>query len=352
MVESIHIENFMGHQLIKIDKLSQLNVIIGQNDSGKTGILKLIYACLRSVDEYGKRQEHENITYKKILADKLLNTFQPGRKGLGELVRKNGKEKLNIEFKLDNKSGYKEKINFSFGSSTNNTIIECNEDVKILESQKGMFLFIPPKEVLTASKAIKATKDILHIPGFDDTYQDLISAINIPGVQGNIFEEFKTTKKVLNELFEGSISPSADEEFVFKKGQIEIPMSLTAEGVKKIGIISTLINNRCISKNSVLFIDEPETTLHPLAILKLVQILVLLSKTGVQIFIATHSLFVLKQLELFARKDELDIPCLILKKNSETGNPLNSIINLKDSMPQNAILDALDELTIQDFNIE
>jgi len=352
MVNSLHLENFMGHSLIKIENLGKINVVIGKNDSGKTGILKLLYACLRAIDEFGKREKHESITYKKVLADKLLSTFQPGKKGLGELVRKGGKEKLKIEISLDNKGGFKDRIQFSFGSSTTNTIVECNEAVEKLGSQNGQFLFIPPKEVLTASKAIKATKDVLHIPGFDDTYQDLITAINLPGIKGNLLEEFKVTKKVLTDLFEGTISQVEVDEFIFKKGHIEMPMSLTAEGIKKIGIISTLINNRSIAKNSVLFIDEPETTLHPLAILKLVEILVLLSKAGVQVFIATHSMFVLKQLEIIARRDELDIPCLILEKEKETGNTITQNVNLKENFPDNSIIDALDELTFQDFNLE
>ncbi|HMW37476.1 MAG TPA: AAA family ATPase [bacterium] len=73
-------------------------------------------------------------------------------------------------------------------------------------------------------------------------------------------------------------------------------MSLTAEGVKKLGILTTLIRNRQLNKGTILFMDEPEAVLHPQAIRDLVKILNLLSQSGIQIFISTHSFFVIKQL--------------------------------------------------------
>jgi predicted ATPase len=68
-------------------------------------------------------------------------------------------------------------------------------------------------------------------------------------------------------------------------------MQLTAEGIKKIGILTTLIRNRQLNANSVLFLDEPETTLHPEATRELVEMLMLMARAGMQIFLATHNYF-------------------------------------------------------------
>ena len=38
---------------------------------------------------------------------------------------------------------------------------------------------------------------------------------------------------------------------------------MTSEGVKKLSILGTLLGNRYLSKDSIIFIDEPESALHP-----------------------------------------------------------------------------------------
>ena len=51
----------------------------------------------------------------------------------------------------------------------------------------------------------------------------------------------------------------------------------------------------------MVFIDEPESALHPVAITKLIEIIVSLADSGIQFFIASHSYFVIKALYLAAQ---------------------------------------------------
>ncbi|MEN8217292.1 MAG: hypothetical protein ABFS56_13170 [Pseudomonadota bacterium] len=53
-----------------------LNLIIGENDTGKTHLLKTRNKIARSIEEYNKRQIHSESWGDKI-AKKLLWTFQP-----------------------------------------------------------------------------------------------------------------------------------------------------------------------------------------------------------------------------------------------------------------------------------
>jgi len=41
---------------------------------------------------------------------------------------------------------------------------------------------------------------------------------------------------------------------------------VTAEGIKKIAILDTLLGNRYLDTSSIVFIDEPEAALHPQAV--------------------------------------------------------------------------------------
>ncbi len=328
----------MGYSKFTSDEFASINVIIGKNDTGKTGLLKLLYASTKTIDVYGKRKQNEDISFKKLIAEKLIDTFQPGKKGLGELVSKITKEKLSIDIEFKHpKLNYEDRLHFSFGDSTTNTIIDCQEDIKPI-SEDFRCLFIPAKEVLTSLKAIRATRDNLHMPGFDDTYLDLIRALVIPTQQGNVTLELRDVNKKLEELFEGHIEQQADDDFLFKKGNTEFPMQLTAEGVKKIGILTTLIRNRQLNSKAVLFMDEPETTLHPETTRELVEMLILMANAGIQIFIATHNYFVLKQLHLSAKRENVTANCYSLSRNK--GNPIEfTKYNLKDEFPENPISD-------------
>jgi AAA15 family ATPase/GTPase len=336
MIKSIVLENFMGYSKFDSKEFAPVNVIIGKNDTGKTGLLKLLYSTAKSIDIYSKRVQNEDLEYKKLLAEKLIDTYQPGKKGLGEIVSKITKEKLtvDIEFK-HSRLNYEDKLHFSFGDTTTNTIVDCQKSIKPI-SEGFRCLFIPAKEVLTSLKAIRATRDNLHMPGFDDTYLDLIRALVIPTQKGNITEELKDVNKKLEALFEGQIEQQSDDDFLFKKGNTEYPIQLTAEGVKKIGILTTLIRNRQLNSNSLLFLDEPETTLHPEATRELVEMLMLMAKAGIQIFLATHNYFVLKQLHLSARRDDVQTNCYSLKREKNK-SVVFSIYDLKQEFPENPI---------------
>ncbi len=226
-------------------------------------------------------------------------------------------------------------MHFTFGEATNSTIVDGQESIKAI-SEQFRCLFIPAKEVLTALKAIRATRDNLHIHGFDDTYLDLIKSLVVPTQKGNITKELTNVNQKLKELFGGRIEQGDDDDFVFKKGNAEFQMQMTAEGVKKIGILTTLIRNRQLNANSVLFLDEPETALHPEATRELVEMLMLMAKAGIQIFIATHNYFVLKQMYICAKRDNVRTNCYKLDK--EKGKTVEYSVNdLAEQFPENTI---------------
>jgi AAA15 family ATPase/GTPase len=351
MIKSITLENFMGYGKFDSKEFASVNVIIGKNDTGKTALLKLLYGAAKTVDIYSRRSQNSDVELKKLLAEKLLDTFQPGKKGLGELVSKITKEKLSvdIEFKHSELS-YEDRLHFTFGDSTTNTIVDCQKSIKPI-SEYFRCLFIPAKEVLTSLKAIRATRDNLEMPGFDDTYLDLIRALVIPAQRGNITAELKDVNKRLEDLFEGQIEQQSDDDFLFKKGNTEFPIQLTAEGVKKIGILTTLIRNRQLNANSLLFLDEPETTLHPEAARELVEMLMLMAKSGIQIFLATHNYFVLKQLHLSARRDNVTTNCYSLSR--ERGRSLAyAVYDLKSEFPENPISDEAIRMSDEEVKLD
>ena len=69
-------------------------------------------------------------------------------------------------------------------------------------------------------------------------------------------------------------------------------MGLVSEGYRKIVTIMYLILSGSLSKNAVLFWDEPETNMNPKMIRPLVDAIIELARMGVQVFVTTHDYFV------------------------------------------------------------
>ena len=110
-------------------------------------------------------------------------------------------------------------------------------------------------------------------------------------------------------------------------------MGATAEGIKKIAILDTLLGNGYLNEKSVVFIDEPESNLHPEAITKLLDIVAILANHGIQFFIASHSYFVIKKLFLIAQEQQMSIPVLSYQNNEWVQS------DLKEDIPDNPIVD-------------
>lgn len=340
MISQIHAENFAVFEKLRWPRPTQMNVLVGENDTGKSHLLKLLYGIARSVQEHEQQKAQGRETWKEVLARKLRETFQPPDLSLGKLVHK-GEDDLEVEMRVMEESVY-----FSYGRSTRKQITDANTP-RVENAPTS--LFFPPKEVLTALDAIAATREQLSISGFGDTYLDLIKALRLPGTQGRVREGlYEDVVQEMETLLDGELRRE-DDEFVFRRGNEKYGMSQTAEGIKKIGILTHLIRNRSINEGSILFFDELEANLHPRASARLVEMLHAMSQEGIQVFIATHDYFVLKKLELIAREYGEDIAFCSLVRDE--GRVHAELANLRDGMPDNPINEVSRELLSTDQRI-
>jgi len=78
----------------------------------------------------------------------------------------------------------------------------------------------------------------------------------------------------------------------------KVEADLVAEGYRKLSMVARLIANGTIDDKGYLFWDEPEANLNARLVRRLAPLLLDLAAGGVQIFIATHSLFLMRELEI------------------------------------------------------
>jgi energy-coupling factor transporter ATP-binding protein EcfA2 len=82
-----------------------------------------------------------------------------------------------------------------------------------------------------------------------------------------------------------------------------------AEGYRKLAMLIFLLRYGVLERGSTLFWDEPEANLNPAATKLLAAALYALAGDGVQVIVATHSLFLLREFEILQMQSSRDQAC-------------------------------------------
>ncbi|WP_416236363.1 AAA family ATPase [Spirulina sp. CCNP1310] len=327
MLNNIELRNFGPIHQLECNNLGQINLIIGRNGTGKTILLKSLYSAMRTVEAY--QRGHEPRTAAEILADKLYWTFEAEK--IGDLVSKGADLPLRFKFCLDDCLFF-----YEFGKDTTRNISKLENHIP---SRNSNSIYLPTKEVLSLHQNILQSRDIYKTFGFDDTYLDLARALQQPRMRGKNYQEFAHSRAQLKDMLDGRVEyDQKSGRWQFKKGNQKFAIGVTAEGIKKIAILDTLLGNRYLDPQSIVFIDEPESALHPIAISQFLDIIVMLAEVGIQFFLASHSYFVIKKLYLAAQQRQ-NLSIVILSADESSSGEQWDIANLREGLPTNPIID-------------
>lgn len=323
MLTSVTLQNFGPLHRLHWPDLGQINLIIGGNGQGKSFLLKALYSAVRTIEEY--KRGNDQRTASEILAEKLYWTFQADK--IGDLVTKGAEGPLACKLALDGRDFY-----YSFGKDTSKQISTMENHTAERGSNS---IFLPAKEILSLHHIILKSREQDKLFGFDDTYLDLARALRQPTKAGKNYTEFASSRDKLENMLDGKIEfDETAGRWNFKnKNNQKFPIGTTAEGIKKIAILDTLLGNRYLTPASLVFFDEPEAALHPTAISSLLDIVATLAERGVQFFLASHSYFVIKKLFLISQEKNLSIPSISFTQDGV------SYADLLEGMPQNPIID-------------
>jgi predicted ATPase len=117
-------------------------------------------------------------------------------------------------------------------------------------------------------------------------------------------------------------------------------MHLVAEGFRKLGMVARLIATGALAETGYLFWDEPESNLNPRLVKQVARSIYDLSIAGTQVFIATHSLFLLRELEIILGRETKKRNCQFFGLH---GRPSGTIIEQGSSIEDIGDIAALDE---------
>ncbi len=271
-----------------------LNVIVGENSVGKSHALKLAYAMIATSAEAGSAPENSAPTktlLQKAYGKKLMGVFRP--EALGRLAsRKQGRARSEICLTFSDAT---QNCAISFATSAKNDV---QVDTLPINWDRQSPLYIPTRELLTIYPGFVSLYDG-HYLEFEQTWRDTCSLLGRPALRGPRAEEAAKLVKPIEKALGGKVLLNTNGRFYLKiPGSGEMEMPLVAEGYRKLAMLAHLIVNGVIQEQGYLFWDEPEANLNPKLILLTAQAIYDLAASGVQVFIATHSIFLLRELEI------------------------------------------------------
>lgn len=312
MINRLELKNFTAFDELSMDFSPGVNLIIGENGTGKTHILKILYSVLSALKD------------DRRVSEKIVKVFLPKENRLGRLVKRaKGSSRCDIRI-----IGENSRFHLTFSNHTKGDVLPT---CKWAVEEIGQSVFIPVKEILSNAPGFIALYNERDIH-FEEIYADILNKASLPPLTVHRITSSFRHIVGLNRVMEGKVILK-NNRFYLKNSQGELEFDLLAEGTRKLGLLWLLIQNGVLLFGSTLFWDEPETNLNPIVFDVLVQTLLFLQRVlKVQIFIATHSYALLKEFDI-QKKEDHAVKFFSLMKDKQSrkisivqGNDYQSIV--------------------------
>jgi len=280
-------------------------VLVGENGSGKTHILKAAYSGIAAS---AQRASAENGSPSKAhlqnaITDKMMGGLRP--ESLGRLVRrKRGRGKCEAGFAFDERV-----LDFGFSFSTLGKNVVLSQEPRARVDKLPVYL--PTRELLTIYPGFVSLYETTHLP-FEETWRDTCILLGAPLAKGPREAGIRSLLAPLESAMGGKVELDAAGRFylVEEKGRLE--MHLVAEGLRKLATIARLVATGALLDKGYLFWDEPEANLNPRIIKAVANTILQIGESGIQVFVATHSLFLMRELHILKVRSfsGLDVHCI------------------------------------------
>ena len=297
-----------------------LNVIVGENGAGKTHVLKLGYLFSRAwPDLTAQRLAVNKERAQAYLAERLADLFQVS--DLSALIRRNAKGGAVLQAQV---AGHIPTVQVRMPDEPEFTSpglpeampwkvqIQRKDQAGLLKATvlpdevpdaaaRNAFLpqqvLVPSKEMVSLFKGLIGLFDKYRDFPLDISYRDLAVAMSTleprdrPPLMSDVAQRMQS-------LLGGDLKLEKGELVFERADGSQMDISLMAEGYRKLAMLIYLLRYGVVERGSTLFWDEPEANLNPAALKLLAEALYALGSAGVQVVVATHSLFLLREFEI------------------------------------------------------
>lgn len=304
-ISHVKFHHFSQFEQLEIEFARHINIISGETSVGKTHLMKALYSIGKTLYDY-ETVKHSNKRLENKLEEKFKGVFHSD--DIVQLIT-HGEKKASCEVNWTNG-----KVLHCQFSDDSISIVQYNE-----EKDRPKFVYLPVKEIISATTAFSHLYEQFKLP-FEETYRDLSKMLSHDSKQSFV-EYGKQVLSLLEEALNGKTVCENDCFYLMTHSGEKIDMGLVAEGYRKLATFMRLVENGTITENSIIFWDEPEANMNPKMVPLIKNLLVAFAKMGAQIFITTHSYFLIQELSLFSEyeNDEtLDLLFITLYRDEKT----------------------------------
>lgn len=303
-ITHIKLENMTAFAALDQSFSNGVNVLIGANGTGKTHLLKTLYAaCAVTAGEDAERG----------FGLKFRNVFNPYEGRIGRLSRRQSTS-VRTRIIVTREGG--SKLTAEFSNHTNKA-----EDIRVTgeagwKKERLESAYIPVKEMLAHAPGFLATASKREI-AFEEVYVDIIKRAFLPKLLGPTDRDRTRLLTALQKAIEGKVVAKG-EYFFLKNKQGDLEFTLLAEGMRKLALVWLLIQNGTLLSGAVLFWDEPEANLNPRLMGEVVEVILELQRLGVQVFLSTHNYVLLKEFDLRRKEGDAVRYISLFRDDSES----------------------------------
>jgi energy-coupling factor transporter ATP-binding protein EcfA2 len=284
----LKLRNFTVFEQADFSFAPGINVFIGENGTGKSHVLKALYAVLKGV-RVPQVDEPEAARWQRERLAEVFRVDAGRASAVGSLVRL-GKEDDGATIAVT-------------AGQQGETVLKIDQSGELTLSEQRWptpldATLLPARDILAMCEGFVSIYEKQRI-SFDESYRDACLALTQPELKGSAKQAADLLSTPLREMLAGSVTLESGRFHVdFGAGKHEA--HLVAEGLRKIAALVQLTGNGSIHDGSVLLWDEPEANMNPRIIAKLAPALHKLAASGVQLFVATHDYLLSHKLSLAA----------------------------------------------------
>lgn len=268
-IQRVVLTDFTIFRLAELELSPGINVLIGENSTGKTHVMKALYSVVRAVADAGSAEP--------AFGAKLAAVFRPDDGVLGRLGhRRPGQRTAKISV-VDNAGGTAD-------------VAIATKSARVTAALEGLSapssVFVPSREALAMYEGFIAAYTKREL-AFDETYYDLAVALSAAALRGKPPKAIVDTVRDLETAIGGKVVLDGPRFYVRGEGQ-DLEAPLLSEGMRKLGSILRLLQNGELREAGLLLWDEPEANLNPKLSVVVARALARLASSGVQVIIASH----------------------------------------------------------------
>lgn len=286
-IDRLTLHDFSVFRDVDLTFAKGINVFLGRNATGKTHVMKALYATLRAA---GDKKSPSDLDAR--LREKLARVFQPDDLSIGRLGhRRQGQRSARVAV-----TSGKRVIDYSIYSKTS-SVTKVEQTWTSVPSA----VFLPSREALAMYEGFIAAYQAREL-SFDETYFDLAVALGGSALRGTKPAAIDAILRRMEGVLGGSVVLAGPRFYLRGEGGTMLEAHLVSEGMRKIAAVVRLLGNGALKETGVLFWDEPEANLNPHLAVQVAETLGELAATGIQIFVTTHDYLVSETLGRLAEK--------------------------------------------------